>query len=525
MTPGSYCHSGFRQATLLAALLLAALGRPASAQASTVGEVPPGALRPRSPGTVWLVPADGAGTRIVQPTIQAAVDAAADGDTVRLSDGHFFGPGNRDVLVSGKNVVIRSENGPSRCIVDCQGMGRGFFFEGAAVTCETVLSGITVSNGAGAGILYGGGILAQDSSPTIEGCIVVDCKAQATGGGIAYASLPPTPQGLVRDCLALRNKASCGGGFIVANAVLERCTARGNVAQGGGGGMYLERLVLAKNCLVYDNEAGGGGGVGIEGGLGFVEMRNSTIVDNEAGLGGGIFFASCPDAVVRNCIVWGNVAPDGEQMFQTVCLGFGLASIEYCSVEGGTSQIGGGPGALYQFLHVLDEDPLFLDPTARDYRLSPSSPLIDAGDPDFVADPDEGDHANLPRRNGPVDIGAHERWDGLVLSMVDPGRTGEVNEFRASGADPGTWVSFFSGTQPGRSRIGFGACPSLSLAIEDELFLGTSLADAEGTASHAEHVPTSAVGATFLLQAVRFDPNAPSNACEVSNLVTFTFSK
>jgi hypothetical protein len=41
------------------------------------------------------------------PTIQSAVDAAAEGDTILLDDGVFTGDGNRDIQLFGKDLVIR----------------------------------------------------------------------------------------------------------------------------------------------------------------------------------------------------------------------------------------------------------------------------------------------------------------------------------------------------------------------------------------------------------------------------------
>jgi pectin methylesterase-like acyl-CoA thioesterase len=85
------------------------------------------------------------------PTIQAAIDAAVDGDEVVLTHGVFTGDGNRDVNFLGKAITIRSQDGgPSVCIIDCKGSfgerHRGFRFDSREGR-ESVLSGVTVSNG------------------------------------------------------------------------------------------------------------------------------------------------------------------------------------------------------------------------------------------------------------------------------------------------------------------------------------------------------------------------------------------
>ena len=64
------------------------------------------------------VPAD-------QPTIQAGVDAAADGDTVLVARGIYRGSGNYNVSVTNPIAVI-GEEGSEATIIDCQQQGRGF---------------------------------------------------------------------------------------------------------------------------------------------------------------------------------------------------------------------------------------------------------------------------------------------------------------------------------------------------------------------------------------------------------------
>lgn len=90
-------------------------------------------------GATLLVPRD-------YFTIQEAIDAAYDGDTVLISNGTYTGLGNKDLTYEGKAITVRSENGPESCIIDCEGDGRGVSFH-TRETAGSVFEGITVRQG------------------------------------------------------------------------------------------------------------------------------------------------------------------------------------------------------------------------------------------------------------------------------------------------------------------------------------------------------------------------------------------
>ena len=51
-------------------------------------------------------------------TIQAAIDASVDGDTVRVADGTYKGKRNKNLDFEGKELIVQSDNGPSKTIID-----------------------------------------------------------------------------------------------------------------------------------------------------------------------------------------------------------------------------------------------------------------------------------------------------------------------------------------------------------------------------------------------------------------------
>jgi len=71
--------------------------------------------------TAALAPA---ATRLVPDeyaTIQAAIDAAVDGDVVIIAPDTYTGYGSRDIDFLGKAITVRSKNGHNNCIIYCNG--------------------------------------------------------------------------------------------------------------------------------------------------------------------------------------------------------------------------------------------------------------------------------------------------------------------------------------------------------------------------------------------------------------------
>ncbi len=114
------------------------------------------------------------------PTIQAGIIASSDGDIVLLADGTYY---EYNIDFSGKSITVKSANGPDVCIVDCQGLGRGFLvYSGETVIFE----GLTVKNG-DTGDGYGdsgGAIYSNGSSVSIVNCIFESTSADR--GGAVY---------------------------------------------------------------------------------------------------------------------------------------------------------------------------------------------------------------------------------------------------------------------------------------------------------------------------------------------------
>jgi hypothetical protein len=312
------------------------------------------------------------------PTIQDAIDHVLKGGTVIVADGTYRGPGNRDIDFLGKAITLRSENGPEKCIVDCDGKiyepHRGFHFHNGEDT-SSVLSGFTIINGYGPEEGFyrwgpgfcGGAVLCNASSPTISDCVLV--------GNLAYY-----------------------GGAIYAHksrSYLTRCAFNGNTAEFDGGGLYnSESNLFLTNCLFDFNRAIQYGGGGICNYQSTPVLTNCTFTGNSAATSGGAIynqFKSYP--ILTNCILWDNSSDE---------IVGGTSIVTYSNVRGGWPGEGN-----------IDEDPCFADPGYWDANGTPE----DAND-DFWVD---GDY-HLKSQAGRWD--ANEgRWaiDDVTSPCIDAG--------------------------------------------------------------------------------------------------------
>ncbi|MBE0535187.1 MAG: right-handed parallel beta-helix repeat-containing protein, partial [Phycisphaerae bacterium] len=182
-------------------------------------------------------------------TIQGAIDAANNGDSIVVGDGVYTGDGNRDIDFKGKAITVSGQNGPEFCIIDCQGSAaephRGFILQ-TQETQTSVIDGFTIKNGyaprgfRGYDYAYGGAILCDCTGPVIRNCRIVENRADTSGGGILlYEHAPFWSRNttLIEDCEIRSNSSWYGGGIMVrdvAHAVITGCVISDNRSEGAG---------------------------------------------------------------------------------------------------------------------------------------------------------------------------------------------------------------------------------------------------------------------------------------------------
>ena len=90
-----------------------------------------------------------------QPTIQAGINAANNGDTVLVAPGKYV----ENINFNGKAITVRSSNGAKQTVIDGNAVGPVVSFV-SGETQSSVLEGFTIQNGLPTGNQYvAGGIL------------------------------------------------------------------------------------------------------------------------------------------------------------------------------------------------------------------------------------------------------------------------------------------------------------------------------------------------------------------------------
>src|SRR5205823_14473088 len=104
-----------------------------------------------------------------QPTIQAAINAAVNGDTVLVSPGTY----KENIDFAGKAITVKSARGASATIIDGQQLGPVATFQNHE-TRKAVLSGFTIQNGNGYPSFTGAGLNISNASPAITNNVIVN---------------------------------------------------------------------------------------------------------------------------------------------------------------------------------------------------------------------------------------------------------------------------------------------------------------------------------------------------------------
>jgi len=210
-------------------------------------------------------------------TIQAAIDAAADYDTITIPAGDY----TESLLVtkpltlagaSAGSTVIRAQNGKRVITVTITG------------GVDLTLRNLTLTGGSPPAGEHGGAVWVWNGSLVVEACILQD--NQAVDGGAIYQA--GTGSVTITNSTLHDNQASNRGGgiFAAGNVTLTEVSLSNNSAAWHGGGVHVDAgdLSISGGRMVQNQAGTSGGGAFVDNNL---SIQDGTFAGNTAGNDGG----------------------------------------------------------------------------------------------------------------------------------------------------------------------------------------------------------------------------------------------
>lgn len=269
-----------------------------------------------------------------------------------------------------RNLIIKNNEASS---------GGGVFSYASSPTFENL---IVDSNSA----MYGGGIYVEGGQPIIRSVLFINNYGESEGGGLLIDS----SDSIISDSKFIKNNSTfgAGGGIFVDDNYLNIVSMRNLVLLGNsalaGGGIYAKTSdYRIENSLIGNNIAEYGGG--IYNFVGDMEAINVTISGNYAHVDGGALVERGGFDRIFNSIVSANEAGNSYPQIQNIA--------DYNTVSFSFSLIEDGCPEFCNCTNLITGSALFNDPDGPDdipgnedddFRLSITSPAIDAGNNDFL---------------------------------------------------------------------------------------------------------------------------------------------
>ena len=305
----------------------------------------------------WTVDDDG---KADFDNIQAAVDAASDGDEIIVMPGTYTSTADEVVNMLGKAVTLRSlsPDNPdvvATTIIDGGWVRRGILCD-SGETIKTIIDGFTIHNSYATGYEFyddgnfwyvGAGTLIKDSSPGLTNCTFTNNTAEHGGGGVFAGAYYGTCDSSFINCTFTGNTAGIGGGMYneAGSIILTYCTFTNNTAEHAGGGVFDDQGQQGGNtgnatltgCTFTNNTAEDGGGM--------YNDANSkpTLIDsgfreNTANVGGGGLYNNNSNPTLTDCGFIENTALKGGGMDNEG----GIVTLTDCTISHNSATNGGG---------------------------------------------------------------------------------------------------------------------------------------------------------------------------------------
>ncbi len=331
-----------------------------------------------------------------QPTIQAGIDAAGEGDTVLVAAGSYAGA----LIMRYGGITLKADgavflSAPGDEILEC--------YPDEYPISRVLVEGFTFEASMR-------GIWSESDFPlTVRNCTFRDMVGV---NSVAIASIGNAPL-IVENCQFRNNQAAGIGGAIgvtIGPATFTDCVFEGNSADIMGGAVFTDTgfdLMLFDNCVFAGNTSGNGGAIiGLGGDF---TVRNCTFFGNEASDGGILAVEDGADMTVENCIVAGSpngsafLCETGSELILSCSDVWGNADGDWISCAAGQNGLDGN----------ISEDPRFCDALSGDLTLYNLSPCLAVNN-------------SCNARIGVFGLGCVETGTGIPQTAVESAYWGQI---------------------------------------------------------------------------------------------------
>ncbi len=255
-------------------------------------------------------------------TIQAAINAAGNGDTILVDEGTYSE--NITFPTDARGITVKATGTAANTIIRGSGANAAVVtFSAAAAVAK--LDGFTLDNQASNSLTRGVAI-SGGATPTIKNCIIKGNTptSSAVGAGVYITGAGATLENtIIGQSGAANTTAGNGGGLYATTSTyditLTGCTIAYNTSGNIGGGVYFSALTGAitfSGCTIDHNTSVNTGGAGMYVTSSSVTLANTDITNNVltgSASGGGLWLggADTAKATITGGSITGNTATSG----------------------------------------------------------------------------------------------------------------------------------------------------------------------------------------------------------------------